>query len=82
MEQQYLPARLKRAACRCRVQVVERSETLGAMSKQSVWLRCICVYQLITAETHAVGRHHPVDPVASCLFERSEMLAVVKVRWE
>ena len=53
-----------------------------AMSKQSVWLRCICVYQLITAETHAVGRHHPVDPVASCLFERSEMLAVVKVRWE
>ena len=46
----------------------------GAMSKQSVWLRwcpnvdrCL-IYQLITAETHAVGRHHPVDPVASCLF--------------
>ena len=39
-----------------------------AMSIQSVWLRCRCVYQLITAETHAVGRHRPVDPVASCLF--------------
>jgi len=66
---QYQPARLKRAGRRCTVVVCHE--------QLSVWLRLTpywsghVIYQLITAETHAVGRHRPVSSGSELLIELS-----------
>jgi hypothetical protein len=63
MEQQDRTARLKRAACRCRVQVVCHEHTCIA----AVARRCICVYHTSRSRTHAGRRCLPVALEAVCL---------------